>query len=71
MTREPSIRQPPFDIPPATRDENAPKSLPIRGVVDAETRRFIRGNAWACQRSRIKSGTVKPDDLAFELGAYR
>jgi hypothetical protein len=52
-------------------DETAPRSLPIRGVVDAETRRFIRGNAWACQRSRIKSGTVKPDDLAFELGAFR
>lgn len=26
----PTIPQPPFDLPPATRDETAPRSLPIR-----------------------------------------
>lgn len=52
-------------------DEAAPRSLPVRGVIDAETRRFIRGASRACQRSWIKSGTVKPADLAFELGVYR
>lgn len=30
MTREPTIPQPPFDIPPATRDETAPLGGPIR-----------------------------------------
>ena len=27
----PTIPQPPFALPPATRDETAPRSLPIRG----------------------------------------
>lgn len=67
----PSIPQPPFALPPAKRDETAPRSLPIRGVIDAETRRFIRGAAWSCQRSRIKSGSVNQDDMAFELGGDR
>jgi hypothetical protein len=55
---------------PATRDETAPRGPAIRAAIDAETRRWINRSGY-CGRSYIKSGTVKPDDLAFEIGAYR
>ena len=65
---------PPLNTPdhlwlPPTRDETAPRSLPIRAKeLDPDAKRFLRSAAYVGGYRYLKSGIVKPDDLAAEIG---
>lgn len=43
----PTLAPIPFEIPPASCDETAPRSLPIRGAIGPEDKRWLRGVARA------------------------
>ena len=68
MTREPSIKKPPFDIPPATRDENAPKSLPIR-VHAPDKAKFRRRQDMSAEEAHAKriARTAHLFDLGYSV----
>jgi len=56
----------PFDIPPATHDETAPRCLPVRGKPSAEANRQLRSFARYDMRV-VKTGTVSPDAVRDTL----
>lgn len=66
----PSIPKPPFNLPPAERDETAPRSLPIRGEMCAEMKRFLRGAAYVGQY-RYQTKTAPANDVVAVAEAYR
>lgn len=67
-----ALPQPPFTIPPATRDENAPHGPPIRcDNPPPEMKRIMRLANMRLDNTRLRTGLVTPADLAFEIGGYR
>jgi hypothetical protein len=54
----------PFDVPPATSDETAPRSLIIKGEMTQERKDFLRRYAWYSKAQIAqKTGVAKPDDV--------
>lgn len=65
----PSIPKPPFDLPPAKRDETAPRSVPIRGEMCPAMKRFLRGAAYVGQY-RYQTKTAPISDVTAVAEAY-
>jgi hypothetical protein len=54
----------PLEIPPATSDETAPRSLIIKGEMTQERKDFLRRYAWYSKAQIAqKTGVAKPDDV--------